>query len=140
MRDNGSPAPTFEFDDDHSYFSVTLPVHPALAMDDTGTRHAGGATEQVTEQVASLLHRLGQRPEPVAASDLMAALGLRHRPTFLYNYLTPALEVGLIARTIPDKPRSRNQRYRLTPAGKAWLTRHAEPPTQHATPNGSDEE
>jgi ATP-dependent DNA helicase RecG len=29
MRETGSPAPEFEFDEDHSYFLVRLPVHPA---------------------------------------------------------------------------------------------------------------
>jgi len=28
MRDNGSPLPEFETDDDYSYFMVRLPVHP----------------------------------------------------------------------------------------------------------------
>jgi ATP-dependent DNA helicase RecG len=29
MRKNGSPPAEFEFDEDHSYFMVRLPVHPA---------------------------------------------------------------------------------------------------------------
>lgn len=38
--------------------------------------------------------------------------GLSHRPTFRKNYLQPALEAGLIERTLPDKPDNRLQKYR----------------------------
>ena len=37
------------------------------------------------------------------------------------NCLLPALHEGLTEMTTPDKPRSRNQRYRLTPAGREFL-------------------
>ena len=42
----------------------------------------------------------------------MVALGLADRNNYVKNYLNLALERGLVERTIPDKPRSRNQRYR----------------------------
>lgn len=50
--------------------------------------------------------------EELSAADIMKKLGLSHRPTFRKNYLSPALESGLIERTIPDKPNSKNQKYR----------------------------
>ena len=28
MKENGSPSPEFEFDEDHTYFLVRLPAHP----------------------------------------------------------------------------------------------------------------
>ena len=49
----------------------------------------------------------------LSASEIMERLGLSHRPTFRQNYLNPALNKGIIEMTIPDKPRSSNQKYRL---------------------------
>jgi hypothetical protein len=42
----------------------------------------------------------------------MELLGLKHRPTFRDNYLLPALELGLIEITVPDKPNSSKQKYK----------------------------
>lgn len=50
--------------------------------------------------------------EALSAAEIMRRLGLKSRPTFIKNYLHPALEQGLIEMTIPDKPSSKNQRYR----------------------------
>lgn len=69
-------------------------------------------TDQVTDQVIILLSALGEKE--LSAVELMGALSLSHRPTFRTNYLNPALESGLIERTIPDKPNSRLQKYRRT--------------------------
>ena len=66
--------------------------------------------EQVTEQVERLMFALGN--ETLSAKELLARLDLKHRPTFSNNYLRPALELGLIEMTVPDKPNSSKQRYR----------------------------
>jgi ATP-dependent DNA helicase RecG len=39
-------------------------------------------------------------------------------------YLKPALEMRVVEMTLPDKPRSSNQRYRLTALGQHWLDTH----------------
>lgn len=67
-------------------------------------------SDQVSDQVKLLLERLGG--DELSAAQLMERLGLSHRPTFRKNYLAPALRLGLIEMTIPDKPNSRNQKYR----------------------------
>ena len=48
---------------------------------------------------------------------LQRALGLKDDEHFRKAYLLPALETGLIEMTIPDKPNSRLQKYRLTARG-----------------------
>jgi len=68
-------------------------------------------SDQVTDQVKSLLKTL--KNGSLSAIDCMKVLNLSHRPTFRENYLNPALSANLIERTIPDKPNSRLQKYRL---------------------------
>ena len=54
--------------------------------------------------------------------QLQQALNLRARKNFRLLYLLPALEADVIERTIPDKPNSRLQKYRLTAKGRALLS------------------
>lgn len=84
---------------------------------------AGQVTGQVTGQVDRLL---GVLDGEAARDELQAALGLAGRANFVAQYLKPALETGLIEMTIPDKPNSRLQKYRLTEAGRARLAGKAE--------------
>ena len=71
-------------------------------------------SDQVTDQdktpIERILSALGD--ETLSATDLMERLGLSHKPTFRKNYLNPAPEQKLIERTIPNKPNSKNQKYR----------------------------
>nr|WP_277604149.1 MULTISPECIES: Fic family protein [unclassified Acinetobacter] len=67
--------------------------------------------QEMGDQVQRLISAM--KPEDYTLAELMQMVGLTHRATFQKNYLNPAIEAGLIKRTIPDKPKSPKQRYRL---------------------------
>lgn len=54
-------------------------------------------------------------------NDLTGTTDKTYRRTYLRNVITPAIEAGLIERTLPDKPTSRYQKYRLTDKGRNLL-------------------
>lgn len=77
-------------------------------------------SEQVTEQVKELVKILNKEMD---RQEIQNKLGLSHRENFRSNYLKPALELGLVEMTIPDKPNSSLQKYRLTIFGKQLKNR-----------------
>lgn len=54
-------------------------------------------------------------------ASLRERLKLKDRTHVRKHYIDPALAQGFIEYTIPDKPNSRLQKYRLTTIGQAWL-------------------
>ncbi len=74
-------------------------------------------TVQVTEQVRALLSALSNKQ--LSLKVLMEEVGLKHRPTFLENYINPAFEVGFLKVLYPDKPDHPRQKYLLTAKGLA---------------------
>lgn len=136
--------------DNHSTISAILPIQTAnlpitfrfsvLESSDRSIfcpvramRQAGGqfvqtlwrpaaVTTEVTMEVATEVRRVMEtiRGE-MARKELQIALGLKNDEHFRKAYLVPALEAGFIEMTIPDKPNSRLQKYRLTPEGRAWF-------------------
>lgn len=52
-------------------------------------------------------------------SELQELLSIKNRDYFRTDYLVPAINKGYIEPTIPDKPNSQNQKYRLTAKGLA---------------------
>lgn len=53
------------------------------------------------------------------AAELMTFVGRSNRSKFREQVLAPLLALGVVEMTIPDKPNSSKQRYRLTAAGRA---------------------
>ena len=72
---------------------------------------------QTTEQSANipntvkLLLDVMEYDIDYTTKDLMEKLNLKSREGFRRNYLVPAINIGLVKMTIPDKPNSRNQSY-----------------------------
>jgi ATP-dependent DNA helicase RecG len=128
MRDNGSPAPRFDTDEDRSYFTTVLPIHPMALLGAEGQAHdldgweAGGA--DVTEVLRSEPRRwevLRLTRTPRSRRSLQAELGLRDAVNFRKRVLYPLIEAGLVVSTRPEKPRARNQQYVITDRGRALL-------------------
>jgi ATP-dependent DNA helicase RecG len=120
-KKHGSPEPVFEAT---GFFTAIF--RPFAAG-----RLAG--TEQVTGQVSTKLalsrHQveiLRKCQEERALLELMAVVGRSDRTKFRHQVLGPLLQAGLVEMTIPAKPRSRNQRYRITQQGAEVLAKFRE--------------
>lgn len=94
---------SFKFTD--NFIRITFPI--------SGRDHASDhASAQVKELLSVLSGEKGR-------SELQELLSIKNRDYFRTDYLTPAVYNGYIELTIPDKPNSQNQKYRLTAKGLA---------------------
>ena len=108
MQYNGSiPTYTLDFDSVICSFALVSNSIPEQVTEQV--------TEEVTEQVLFLIQVMSV--EYYAAVELKVLVGIKHHPSFLYNYLQPALALGLIEMRKPDSPKSPKQKYRLTSKG-----------------------
>lgn len=86
-------------------------------------REAIEATPQGTMQVSMQVEAVLQAAvkEPKSREQLQIVAGIKNRDYFWKAYIQPLLASGRLERTIPDKPKSRLQRYRATPSGLSEL-------------------
>ena len=59
--------------------------------------------------------------EKLSIKEIMGKIELKHRPTFMENYLNPAIENGFVRLLYPDSPRHPRQKYLLTVKGMMLL-------------------
>lgn len=76
------------------------------------------STPEVTQEVTPEVRLLSVLASEMTRQQLKEALGLKDDEHFRKAYLLPALDAGLIEMTIPNKPRSSKQKYRLTGKGR----------------------
>ena len=105
--------------------------------------HAGSFVEFMLKIIHEALCDIAAQETPVKASvtppvkqllkllnnagasgnqEILKHLKLKDRRRMRESYIKPAMEQGFIEYTIPDKPNSRNQQYRLTIEGKKWIS------------------
>lgn len=73
-------------------------------------QQASSGDAQVSEYVRRLLDAM-EYDVPYSAKRIMELLNLKSKETLRRHYINPALEMGLIVMSMPDKPTSRNQAY-----------------------------
>ena len=112
---------------------VRLSVFLATLHDADATAVANLSLAHSSEQVPKLLRCATQ---PLSRQKLLAELGLSNAYLNYKRHIVPLLEQGLIAMTLPDKPQSRLQRYRITTLGQVLLAQAATPnvPNEHSVP------
>jgi ATP-dependent DNA helicase RecG len=109
----GLPAP--EFRQEGGQFIQTL-GRPAPQV----ASQEAQVTPPVTPPVGKLLEAIADRGE-LGNAVIRNLLGLTDRTHVRKHYVDVALAGGFIEPTIPDKPTSRLQKYRLTDKARAWL-------------------
>ena len=130
MERNGSPEPRFSTDEGRTHFLVELPVHPEVvgilvqdevqdeAHDEAHDQaHDGG--QDLNDTARRIVKILAERTSSVP--EIVEALGQRSLSGGVKLALNQLQELGLISLTIPDKPRSKNQKRQLTEQGRKWI-------------------
>jgi len=108
-KENGNPLPAWKEQAGSVYVTFRPPSPP---------KHQGGTKSALSRHQVDILRKC---QTDSALVDLMAITGRSDRTKFRHQVLNPLLKTGLIEMTIPDKPRSSRQRYRITEKGRRIL-------------------
>ncbi len=110
MKDNGSPKPIIETDEQCTYFLTVLPINPEFVLTQT--------SDQVSDQVKNILkYTLTLK----SRRELLQFIGLKNHFDNYKRHIAPLLEKEWLEMTIPEEPNSRNQKYIITIAGRKFL-------------------
>lgn len=118
-REAGTPEPTVEYDGGGIWLRWAWQV-PDDAAQPTLLQPGSELESQLGSELESRV-LAALKDAPLGKSAIATALGQRQPSGPLHVTIRRLVEEGVLALTLPDKPSSRLQKYRLTPAGKARL-------------------
>ncbi|WP_081604598.1 ATP-binding protein [Nafulsella turpanensis] len=128
---NGSPPPVFRTDDERTFFEVEIFCHPAFVVSGLDTSdQAGDQAGDQADQMMGLADRLLDGhlkvlmyvSKPAGRKEILEeGLGFSSHTKNVKRYIDPLLEMGLMDRTIKDRPRSPLQQYVITQKGRDLL-------------------
>ena len=97
---------------------INAPKQLTEEVDRTSTEQVPNKlTEQVSVQVSATVKAIGT--EQCSLIAILEKMELKHRPTFIANYLTPAIQGGFVTLLYPNSPKHPRQKYLLTVKGLA---------------------
>ena len=95
-------------------FRTVVPL-TSVAVEKVGPQEKTQVTTQVATQVRTQVtiadKILSFCKEPHSKAEIAEHCGYKNTKNFTQKYLRPLLDSGLLTMTIPDKPRSQNQKY-----------------------------
>jgi ATP-dependent DNA helicase RecG len=119
MEQNGSPAPIFETDDQHTHFLAVLPVHPEFLKENIEEPHKIEPSKLKSPKAMDILEFC---KEPKSRKEILDMLEVYDHPKNIKQYIKPLVDLGYLAQTDPDKPNSSKQKYYTTSEGLSYLS------------------
>jgi ATP-dependent DNA helicase RecG len=118
-REIHAPSPTWEDQGN----SVIISFLPAASIEEQRTRVELGVESRVESRVESVADRvlLLLAGGPLSKSDIATRLGKQRVTGQVHRVVENLLRSGYIEYTIPEKPQSRLQQYRITEQGRAAM-------------------
>ena len=139
VKNNGSPSPHFDTDDNRSFFELELFKHSAsLSISEGAKKTAQIGYSEIEKLAARLSPHLSPHlsPEngkiiaqllimlengPMKREHIMSNLGKTNNTRSVRRYIEPLEKMAWISKTLPDKPKSKHQQYVLTAKARRIL-------------------
>ena len=129
---NGSPPALYETDEERIYFLSIFKIHPRAHSEAHDEAHVEAYDEAHVQADDKVYVNLSKTQElilleclkqPISFGEITQILGHKSRSGSLKKAIAELMKNKLIRYTLPDKPKSKNQRYQITETG-AVIIKH----------------
>lgn len=128
MKQNGSPLPIFETDEEGCYFLTTIPIHAEATKPMKTKPMIEGfiIRKELPKKLIKLLRNLGKKPtpqelrkavqmlcfwKPMTAQQILFLFGKKDKKHFVRTYLTPMIKEGTLEYFYPGNENAPIQAY-----------------------------
>lgn len=120
LEDNGSPPPIIETDETHACFLFQILIHPEMkpqpirpeVYDEVHDGVYDAHSDELSETESRILDLCNNTPQPM--SEILSEFGYSRVTRNISTSINRLRDRQLLVYTIPEKPRSKNQKYQIT--------------------------